>query len=155
MSLTSSSTDGRYYITQLRAAKIRTELFCLCRCHCFVLRYGYREYQRVLGLLALHPRVDPALLHQVKALRETVQEYAHILEHEGALRLGGVLLFLGGLCEQQFYVLVRRRDGEAVFNDVLKCRPLGVRVGQTQQRAPVALCQTVCTQRVRARRLAA
>ena len=56
--------------------------------------------------------------------------------------------FFGGLCEQQFYVLVRRRDGEAVFNDVLKCRPLGVRVGQTQQRAPVALCQTVCTRRV-------
>ena len=93
---------------------IRTELFCLCRgCCCrLAFRYGYREYQRVLGLLALHPRVDPALLHQVKALRETVQEYAHILEHEGALRLGGVLLFFSGLCEQQLYVLVRCRDGE-------------------------------------------
>ena len=46
----------------------RLSRLCLCRCHCFVLRYGYREYQRVLSLLALHPRVDPALLHQVKAL---------------------------------------------------------------------------------------
>ena len=60
----------------------------------------------------------------------------------------GVLLFLGRLCEQQLYVLIRRRDGETVFNDVLQCCPLGVRVRQTQQRAPVALCQTVCTQRV-------